>query len=141
MRHGESIRPYINDLLRRLIQILSNKAVPSSVNENAAIALGRLGLKNAVAMAPHLADFAGLFLTAMDTVDYTDEKLSAFTGFTMVVGQNPQAMESVLPHLLTSIAHYGGDFQYSTTPKNGLQMYFQGVRISPFPHPIVDLLC
>ena len=127
IRHGESIRPYINDLLRRLIQILSNKGVPSSVTENAAIALGRLGLENGEAMAPHLKDFAGLFLTAMDTVDYTEEKLSAFTGFTMVVGQNPQAMESVLPHFLASIANYDRDFQYLTTHKNGLHMYFQEV--------------
>ena len=128
IRHGESVTPYINDLLRRLIQILTNKSVPSSVVENAAIALGRLGLENSEAIAPHLREFANLFLTAMDTVDYTDEKTSAFTGFTMAVGQNPQAMESVLPHFFTSIARYETDFAYLTTGKSGLAMYFKEVR-------------
>ncbi len=130
IRHGKAITPYIDQILQRLVQILSNKAVPSSVNENAGIALGRLGLENAEAMAPHLAGFAGLFLTSMDSVDYTEEKVSAFTGFTMIVGANPQAMESVLPHFFTSIARYDRDLQFATEDKAGLHHYFSTVSLT-----------
>jgi HEAT repeat protein len=137
IRHGKSIAPYIDQLLQRLVDILSNKQVPTSVNENAGIALGRLGLENAEAMAPHLALYAALFLNSMDSVDYTEEKVSAFTGFTMIVCGNPQAMESVLVHFFESIAHYQHDFKYGTAYKVSLHTLFTHVG---FPFPVLSVI-
>lgn len=125
--HGSLLKPYLNDILQRLVVILSSRAVPSSVNENAGIALGRLGLQNHVEMAQHLDGFADLFLTCMDNVDFTDEKLSAFTGFTMTVAHNPAAMEKVLPHFIKSIARYENDLEYRTEGQHELHPYFKMV--------------
>jgi len=42
----------------------------------------------------------------MDSVEETDEKTSAFIGFTMIVGRNLQAMERDLAHFFVAIARY-----------------------------------
>jgi HEAT repeat protein len=122
--HGQAIGPHVEEFLKKLIEILRNKKIPGSVHENAAIALGRLGLENNEAMAPHLALFAGPFLTVMDSVDYTEEKTSAFTGFTLIVARNPQAMEQVLAHFFSSIARYRQEFEYTTSGKLSLNALF-----------------
>ena len=104
LQHGKNMEPFISSLFQRLLDIMGNPEVPRSVIENAAIALGRLGLENSETLAPHLATFADQFLTAMGTVDYSDEKASAFQGFVMIVGRNPQAMERVLVQFFTAIS-------------------------------------
>lgn len=106
IRHKKEMEPYVPELLQRCVEIMSNPRVPKSVVENAAVALGRLGLDNAELIAPHLATFAEEFLDSMDDVDPTEEKATAFKGFGMVVGQNPEAMERVLLHFFTSVARY-----------------------------------
>lgn len=105
-QHGKGMAPYVNDLMERFVQIMSNPTVPISVNENAAIALGRMGLQNSELLAPHLSTFADEFLSAMVELDCTDEKASALKGFTMIVGQNPQAMEKSMLAYFQCIAQY-----------------------------------
>ncbi|KAG6355876.1 hypothetical protein INS49_015260 [Diaporthe citri] len=106
IQHGKGMAPFVSDLMERLVQIMANPTIPISVNENAAIALGRLGLQNADALAPHLSTFADEFLSAMVELDCTDEKASALKGFTMIVAQNPQAMEKSLLSYFMCIARY-----------------------------------
>ncbi|KAK7526000.1 armadillo-type protein [Phyllosticta citriasiana] len=65
MRQKEGMAPYVEQLLQRLATILFNGKMPMSLNENAAIALGRLGIGNAQALAPHLATFAPYFINAI----------------------------------------------------------------------------
>lgn len=105
-QHGKGMAPYVNDLMERFVQIMANPTVPIGVNENAAIALGRLGLQNAELLAPQLSKFADEFLGAMTELDSTDEKASALKGFTMIVGQNPQAMEKSMLAYFQCIAQY-----------------------------------
>ncbi|ROW15390.1 hypothetical protein VPNG_02228 [Cytospora leucostoma] len=112
IQHGKGMAPYVSDLMERLVQIIANPTVPISVNENAAIALGRLGLQNAELLAPRLSAFADEFLNAMVELDCTDEKASALKGFTLMVGQNPQAMEKTLIPYFLCIA------RYNTRPPN-----------------------
>ncbi|RFU35739.1 hypothetical protein B7463_g591, partial [Scytalidium lignicola] len=83
-----------------------NNACWSAVIENAAIALGRLGLGNDELLAPALATFSHQFLTSIATVEYTSEKATAFQGFLSIVNRNPQAMEKDLGRLFTAIARY-----------------------------------
>ncbi|KAK4679378.1 hypothetical protein QC764_203610 [Podospora pseudoanserina] len=106
MQFKEEMAPFVPELLRRFVEIISNPGVPGGVVENAAIALGRLGLFHAAIIAPHLPKFAHEFLTVMDEVDTSEEKATAFRGFCNVVAQNPQSIENVLLAFFSSIARY-----------------------------------
>ncbi|KAH8815861.1 armadillo-type protein [Xylogone sp. PMI_703] len=106
IQYGKGMAPYAPKLLERYLEILGNPEVPRSVIENAAIALGRLGMGNDELLAPALATFSHQFLTCIATVDYTSEKATAFQGFLSVVNRNPQAMEKDLGRLFTAMARY-----------------------------------
>ncbi|KAB5545624.1 armadillo-type protein [Coniochaeta sp. 2T2.1] len=126
IRYGKEMEPYVQELLERLVEIVSNPRVPKQVNENAAVALGRLGLDNHDQLAPHLDKFAGEFLESMDDVDPSEEKASAFKGFSMVVAKNPQALESSLLHYFTAIARYR-DLGLQSPYRQDLHNVFQAV--------------
>ncbi|CZR66133.1 related to importin beta-2 subunit (transportin) [Phialocephala subalpina] len=125
IQYGKGMEPYVPLLLRRYLEILGNPEVPKSVNENAAIALGRLGLENHQVMAPHIATFSEQFLKCISTVDYTIEKATAFKGFCLVVIDNPQAMEKDLARLFSAIARYKMEDGYKTPLTADLQQIFQ----------------
>jgi transportin-1 len=98
--------PYVERLYISLLEIIQSSKVPTSVTENAAVALGRLGLGSCDELAPHLETFAYPFLDALAKVAETDEKDTALKGFCMVVGRNPEAMESCLVPFFRAIARY-----------------------------------
>ncbi|KAL2220641.1 putative importin beta-2 subunit [Thermoascus aurantiacus ATCC 26904] len=98
------LSPYFDKLYQGLLTIVSNEEVIDSVNENAALALGRLGICCSDQLAPHLAEYAGVFLKSMAKIDFTREKASSFLGFNQVVMKNPQAMESCLADYFQAIA-------------------------------------
>jgi transportin-1 len=126
IQHKDGMAPFVPELFQRLVEIITNPNIPKSVTENAAIALGRLGLGNGSLLAPHLANFADEFLTSMDEVDPSDEKATAFRGFTVIVEHNPMAMEKSLLHFFTAIARYR-DLKLRSDTKNGLHEDFQKV--------------
>lgn len=126
MQFGQGLSPWIPELLQRFVEIITNPRVPKSLCENAAIALGRLGLGNAEQLAPVLETFADDFLTTMEDVDPTEEKATAFKGFSMVVGQNPQAMEKTLLRYFSAIARYE-DMNLKSPIKQELHDVFQHV--------------
>jgi len=97
---------YVEQLYVKLIRILQSSKVPSSVTENAAVALGRLGLACCDELAPHLDTFAYPFLDALAKLAETEEKDTALKGFCMVVARNPKAMETCLIPLFRAIARY-----------------------------------
>ena len=137
IQHGKSMAPYAEHLLHRFLEILGNpevpKSVPKSVLENAAIALGRLGLENSGILAHHLASFSEPFLKSINTVDYTLEKATAFKGFCLIINSNPQAMEKDLNRLFTAIARYKMEEIYKTPLTADLQQLFQHVCFSFCP--------
>jgi hypothetical protein len=106
MQYKKGMAPFVPELLQRCVEIISNPGIPPGVTENAAIALGRLGLDNAELLAPHLPKFSEEFLKAMDEIDTSEEKATAFKGFSLVVALNPQSMEKDLLRFFTSIARY-----------------------------------
>ncbi|KAL1900210.1 hypothetical protein Sste5346_002520 [Sporothrix stenoceras] len=126
IRYGKGMAPYTDELLKSCVEIVTNPRVPRGVNENAALALGRLGLANAEALAPHLHTFADEFLVSMDDIDPTEEKATALRGFTLVVAQNPQAMEKVLLHYFKTIATYE-DINLRSPIKQELHDAFQNI--------------
>lgn len=101
---GEAMSPYVEALYQGFVSILNNEEVPDSVNENAAMAIGRLGIGCAKELAPHLSQFAEPFLKSMVKIDHTQEKASAFLGFNMIIAQNPQAMDTALADYFTAVA-------------------------------------
>ncbi|EOA85256.1 hypothetical protein ACJQWK_06940 [Exserohilum turcicum] len=96
MCHKEGMQPYVEKLLQKLGTILFDQRAPESLNENAAIALGRLGLGCGPSLAVHLAQIAPAFIRAIKKVQWTDEKCHALTGFMLIVLANPGAMEQSL---------------------------------------------
>lgn len=125
-QHGKDMAPWVPELLQRLVQIMCNPNVPKGLSENAAIALGRLGLHSADLLAPSLSTFSEEFLNAMQEVDPSEEKATAFKGFSVVVGLNPQAMEKVLMDYFVSIAQYQ-DLNLRNPIKQELHEVFQNV--------------
>jgi HEAT repeat protein len=126
VQYKKGMAPFVPELLQRCVEIISNPGVPPGVNENAAIALGRLGLDNHDLLAPHLPKFSEEFLKAMDDIDPSEEKATAFKGFSMVVAQNPQAMEKDLLRFFTSIARYR-DLKLQNPVKQELHEVLQNV--------------
>jgi hypothetical protein len=101
-----ALSPYAEKLYNGLLAIINNEEIIDSVNENAAMALGRLGICCSEQLAPRLVEYAGLFLKSMNGIDFTREKASAFLGFNHVVMQNPAAMESSLGDYFQAIAAF-----------------------------------
>ncbi|PHH90308.1 hypothetical protein CDD83_4046 [Cordyceps sp. RAO-2017] len=126
MQHGKGMAQWVSELLQRFVEIMSNPRVPKGLNENAAIALGRLGLHSADQLAPALPTFAEDFLNAMQEVDPSEEKATAFKGFSIVVGLNPQAMEKDLMKYFVAIAQYQ-DINLRNPIKQELHEVFQNV--------------
>ncbi|KAK1760907.1 importin subunit beta-2 [Echria macrotheca] len=126
VQYKKGMAPFVPELLQRCVEIINNPRVPKGVNENAAIALGRLGLDNHDLLAPHLPQFAEEFLISMDEVDPSEEKATAFKGFSLTVAQNPQAIEGVLLHFFVAIARYR-DLKLRTPVKSELHDVFQNV--------------
>ncbi|KAL8806307.1 MAG: hypothetical protein Q9182_001454 [Xanthomendoza sp. 2 TL-2023] len=106
MNESAGMGPYVEQIYKRLLGIISNPEVPTSVNENAVIALGRLGVHCSPTLAPHLGEFGKAFLQIIGPVEYTDERAHAFLGFNRTVENNPQAMEDCLLEYFQASAAY-----------------------------------
>ena len=96
----------IEPLYRGLLSLLTNEEVPEAASENAATALGRLGLPCPDHLAPFLSEFAEPFLATMSKISTSYEKASAFMGFNAIVEKNPQGMERSLATYLAGIAQF-----------------------------------
>src|SRR5690606_35487524 len=81
MQYKKEMAPYVPEMLEHFVEMLSHPGVPPGVNENAAIALGRLGIDNYDQLAPHVAKFSEEFLTTIDDIDASEEKATALKGF------------------------------------------------------------
>lgn len=104
MNHQEGMQPYVERLLQKMGTILFDERVPDSLSENAAIALGRLGLGSAQYLAVHLAQIAPAFLRSIKKVGWTDEKCHALTGFMLIMLANPGAMEQCLLEFFSELS-------------------------------------
>ena len=108
LKLGPSVEPYAEELFSRLLQVLECVDLVSTVSENAAIAIGRLGQCVPVLLAQHLRLFIDNWCFYMKDVIETDEKDSAFIGMCQVVSSNPNGLdnENSLMKFLESIACY-----------------------------------
>lgn len=102
----EKLAPFIPDLYRNLLTVLSDETVPEAASQNAALTLGRLGIQCPDALAGNLNNYASRFLDAVSHVSASTEKASAFLGFNNVIQRNPAAMENSLIEYLTAVAAF-----------------------------------
>lgn len=128
IRQKQGMAPYLEKLYERLYIIISNPEIPSSVNENAAIALGRLGLWCSQGLAIHLAEFAKPFLQIIEPVDDTDEKGQAFLGLNRTIASNPQAMEDCLLDYFQASAAFSQSRFREDDLKDSFQQVGEGQR-------------
>jgi hypothetical protein len=120
--------PYLDRLYQGLLTIISNEEVIDSVNENAALTLGRLGIGGSESLAPRLGEYADIFLKSMSKIDFTREKASAFLGFNQVVMRNPHAMECCLGDYFQAIATFPNKSLLQEDYRD-IQQSFQQVRV------------
>ncbi|KAF2430942.1 ARM repeat-containing protein [Tothia fuscella] len=109
VRQKEGMADYADAILTKLAAILFNTKIPESLNENAAIAIGRLGIGCPDNLAPHLAQIAPAWLQAISRVSWTEEKIHAFWGFNKVILCNPQSMEKSLIVYFAEVSTMGGN--------------------------------
>ncbi|KAL2268526.1 hypothetical protein VTJ83DRAFT_3372 [Remersonia thermophila] len=126
LQYKKGMEPFVHEMLEHFVEMLSNPGVPPGVSENAAIALGRLGIDNYDQLAPHLSKFSEEFLSTLEDVDASEEKATALKGFAIVVAQNPQAMEKDLLRFFSAIARYR-DLKLQNPIKQELHDVFQNV--------------
>ena len=131
MKYKQEMSPYVPQLYRKLHLLINQTGLPSSVLENAIIAIGRLGIHSSDIVSPHLGEFVGRFLTIIAPVEQTDEKAHAFLGLNRMIIKNPYAMGPfLLPYFQASLAYT----KASATPQDQGQTIghlFQQVCISP----------
>lgn len=133
-----NLAPYADKLYHGLSTIINNEEIIDSVNENAAMALGRLGFCCSDQLASRLAEYAGSFLKSMNKIEFTREKASAFLGFNHVVMKNPQALESCLGEYFQAIATFPTKSLHQEDYRD-IQSSFQQVRCSFIP--LFDGIC
>ncbi|KAJ5625020.1 armadillo-type protein [Penicillium lagena] len=125
------LSPYADKLYHGLVTIINNEEVIESVNENAAMALGRLGLCCSDQLAPRLGEYANCFLTSMRKIDFTREKASAFLGFNQVIMKNPHAMEASLADYFQTVSAFPNkvvtEEEYRDV-QNSFQQVLQGYK-------------
>ena len=92
---SSALEPFIPTLIQRLVPILLNPKSPRSLSENAAVAIGRLGLVGPAIVAPELPTFAQAWCSALWEIKDNEEKDSAFRGFCMLISANPSGIEQV----------------------------------------------
>ena len=130
MKYKRGMIPFVENIYISLNSIMGNPQVPTSVGENAVIALGRLGVDCSQQLAPHLAEFANPFLHIIEPVESNDEKGHAFLGLNRTIEQNPQAMGSCLLEYFKASAAYKKDessaFPQDETVRNSFQRVSQG---------------
>lgn len=106
VKAGTTLAPFVEPLYQALFVIIQHEDVPESVNENASMSIGRLGILAAEQLAPHLPEFSEPFLRSMTNISATQEKASAFIGFSRIIERNPRAMENSLAEFFAAIATF-----------------------------------
>ena len=127
MKYQQGMIPFVDKIYHSLSSIIRNPQVPTSVGENAVIALGRLGIDCSQQLAPYLAEFAKPFLHIIEPVEDNDEKSHAFLGLNRTIEHNPQAMEGCLLEYFRASAAYKKDRITSFLQEETIGSSFQRV--------------
>lgn len=109
LRLGPAVQPYAANLSSTLVQLLdSGDTLVSTVSENAAIALGRLGQCVPEMLAEHISVFTDKWCYYIKDIPETDEKETAYIGMCSIIEANPEGLanESLLLPVIDTLASY-----------------------------------
>ncbi|KNC56479.1 transportin-1 [Thecamonas trahens ATCC 50062] len=106
MQVGDSLVPYVNTILERLIPIMNRPKTSRSLLENTAITLGRLGIHCTDLVAPHLDSFLMPWCTSLSSIFDDPEKDSAFRGLCLMIAANPDGATENFPLVCGAIASW-----------------------------------
>ena len=90
---GASMAPYITRLMHSFIQILHEKDIPTTLTENVAITVGRLGVTNTAHLADYLSEYLEVWCMALRLTRQSHEKDHAFAGLIALINANPQVSQ------------------------------------------------
>ncbi|KAF2860437.1 ARM repeat-containing protein [Piedraia hortae CBS 480.64] len=127
IRSSSELQHFVDELFQRLATIMVNQKLPPALNQNAAMALGKIGISCHQRLAPRLQDFAAPYLDVMHQISWTEEKGAAYGGFALVVLDNPRAMEQCLLNLLIEIAQAPDDVLLQSAGGETLKVLFERV--------------
>ena len=130
MKFKQELRPFVENIYQNLASIIYSPRVPTSVRENAVIALGRMGVDCAEVLAPHLAQFVKLFLQIIELVEVNDEKSHALLGLNRTIETNPRALEGCLFEYFKASVAYNKDDLIPSLQNGNIGASFQRVCIS-----------
>ncbi|ODV61095.1 Kap104p [Ascoidea rubescens DSM 1968] len=85
----EELKPYLDQLVPLLLSLLKSNQVQTTVLENAAITIGRIGICCPSAFAPFLSSFILEWTTHMKYLEENSEKESSFKGICNIISLNP----------------------------------------------------
>lgn len=103
---AEALAPFLDAVADALVDLVNDASVEQTVAENAAIALGRLGLHLAAAIAPRLPQFALSWCRYMRDLESNEEKDLAFRGMCLMVRTNPGGMSNALSEFELAVREY-----------------------------------
>lgn len=103
---GVDMKPWINDVLQKLIPIMNKTENHVSLLENTAITIGRLGLVCPDVIAPHLPTFSRNWCLALRGIRNETEKEHAYKGLCTLIRYNPQGVYNTFPFVCDAIAAY-----------------------------------
>lgn len=106
LRLGSEMQPFGQSLMERLIVLLGMPDIGRTLQENAAISLGRLCVALPNVVAPHLDKFAPQFIKVLRHTLNNPEKESAYRGFCQIVALNPSGLLPALSIFCDTVGHW-----------------------------------
>jgi len=84
--------PIDNSILRKLINIINNTEISSTLQQNVAITLGRIALKNPQCISEYLNEFFASWCFSLKEILPSNERNEAFAGLSSVLTSNIQVL-------------------------------------------------
>ncbi|KAK0447503.1 armadillo-type protein [Armillaria borealis] len=97
LRYGQKFEQWVDPLISRLVPILLDPKAPRSLHENAAVAIGRIGLMLLTVVAPRLAEFVQASCQVLYEMQDSEETDSAIRGLCTMVKVNPAGIAKNAP--------------------------------------------
>ncbi|EGC40393.1 hypothetical protein DICPUDRAFT_44597 [Dictyostelium purpureum] len=106
LRMPEEVKPFVPNILDRLIANINKINLNRGVLENTAVTLGRLGLVSAPDIAPNVDKFIQCWCMAIRRKTDDVEKDSAFRGMWLVINNNPNGALRHLVYICDAVASW-----------------------------------
>lgn len=125
---GAEVEPFFTGLFQRLGTVLLGDYLQARpLLENAAVAIGRLGIPLPHLVAPHIKLFISPWLDIVQDLEETNEKDTALQGMCLVIAANPGAIDNELT-LLKLIRVFGGCYDPTPTLRGLIIKVVQGYK-------------